>query len=272
LRCGDRIHPSVIGGWLAIDVEVRPLAEDDSPGLAACVERCYGDTYPKRALYRVDELAALIRTGDYCGVVAVAGSEIVGHIGHSRPFPAATVLEAGTTIVDPRLRGRGLMARMAQGWAASLPATGAAGFIHFPTTAHTVMQRAATESGRETGILLAYIPQKTRDRSLAAVGVGVWPSRSSTSRWLLLRPSRSLSRRYMRPGSASSPRRCSSWAVEVLRGAGFAYGAWLPGWKGHDVLRIQLVRGPTDEELTPSLYTSAARAMCWSIRDELTVR
>jgi hypothetical protein len=59
-------------------------------------------------------------------------------------------------------------------------------------------------------------------------------------------------------------------AVDVLRGTGFAYGAWLPGWRGHDVLRAQLVREPTDEELAPTLYTSEAVAMCSSIRRELT--
>ena len=55
------------------DIEVRPLAPDDSPGLAACIERCYGDSYPKRVLYRAEQAAALIGAGDYCGGAATIG-------------------------------------------------------------------------------------------------------------------------------------------------------------------------------------------------------
>jgi hypothetical protein len=320
------------------DIEVRMLRPDDSAGLAACIERCYGDSYLKRVLYRADDTAALIRGGDYAGVVAVAHGEIVGHIGHGKPTPAATVLEAGTTIVDPRLRGQGVMARMASEWAASLVAAGATGFIHFPTTAHTMMQRAATANGgRETGILLACVPESTRDRSLEAPGAGrltvtvVYQPLAAAPAQSIFVPSLyrdrigglaealQLDREILEPGDADAAaseiasseddaRSLTSIvieragadlsdelagllaraetrlihvdlamndpgigaAVDVLRGNGFAYGAWLPGWRGHDVLRAQLVREPTDEELAPTLYTGEAVAMCSSIRRELT--
>jgi hypothetical protein len=59
------------------------------------------------------------------------------------------------------------------------------------------------------------------------------------------------------------------WCLEVMRGHGFADGAWLPGWAGHDVLRMQRVTDLAGDELAPNLLTEEARAMCASILDEL---
>ena len=152
-------------------VEVRPIVAADAPGLTALIERCYGDTYPKRIMYRPEELAALVETGDFNGVVAGAEGSIVGHIGYSWPSHQATVVEAGTTVVDPQWRGQGLMMSLAVALADLIASDGASGFVHFPTTAHEVMQRASLGSGgRETGIMLAYLPPDTRSPSETASG------------------------------------------------------------------------------------------------------
>ena len=82
------------------EVEVRPLEPADTPGLRELIERCYGDAYPKPVMYRPDELAGLIRSGEHSGVVAVSGEEVVGHMAYTWPDPDATVVEAG--MVTPR--------------------------------------------------------------------------------------------------------------------------------------------------------------------------
>jgi hypothetical protein len=58
-------------------------------------------------------------------------------------------------------------------------------------------------------------------------------------------------------------------AVEALSAQRFAYGAWLPGWGEHDVLRMQHIADPTEEELHPDLYTPEAQSLCASMRKEL---
>lgn len=60
-------------------------------------------------------------------------------------------------------------------------------------------------------------------------------------------------------------------AVEQLRRSAFAFAAWLPGWAGHDVLRMQYLAAATAAELSPSLYSSAARDLLTMIRNELLV-
>ena len=153
------------------EIEVRPMTPGDAQGVSECIVRCYGDAYPKRVMYRPEEVAMLVRSRAYNGVVAASGAEVVGHIGFTWPTSASTVVEAGTTVVDPGFRGQGLMGRLGLALGEVLVAEGAVGFIHFPTTAHPVMQRASLSAGgRETGVMLAYLPAETRDNAIGAVG------------------------------------------------------------------------------------------------------
>jgi hypothetical protein len=124
-------------------------------------------------MYRPTEMAVLVHSRAYNGVVAVSGARVIGHIGFTRPTRASTVVEAGTTVVDPSFRGMGLMGRLGLALAEMLASKGTVGFIHFPTTAHPVMQRASLSAGgRETGVMLAYLPGETRDHATGAVGEG----------------------------------------------------------------------------------------------------
>ena len=149
------------------------MIASDAAGVARCIERCYGTGYPKRVMYEPDELARLVRTGAYNGVVAAADSQILGHIGFTHPTPASTVVEAGTTVVDPAARGMGLMGRLGLALGELVISENANGFIHFPTTAHHLMQRASLGSGgRETGLMLAYLPPEARDLEIGAAAPG----------------------------------------------------------------------------------------------------
>jgi hypothetical protein len=65
------------GAGVADDVEVRAITPADAQGVSDCIVRCYGDAYPKRVMYRPDELATLIGSRSYRGVVATAGPGVV---------------------------------------------------------------------------------------------------------------------------------------------------------------------------------------------------
>ncbi len=153
------------------EIEIRRMKPVDAAGLTECIRRSYGDSYPKRTMYDPTALADQLQTRFYNGVVAAIGPEIVGHIGYSWPNPAASAVEAGTTVVDAGHRGAGLMGRLAVVLRECIVADGAFGFVHFPTTAHTVMQKASLRSGGcETGLLLGYLPAEARDLTIGGSG------------------------------------------------------------------------------------------------------
>ncbi|MFM9138956.1 MAG: GNAT family N-acetyltransferase [Solirubrobacterales bacterium] len=328
---------SATGGRPGEAVELRPIEPADAPGLKELIERCYGDAYPKRVMYQPDELARMIGSGALSGAVAEAEGSIVGHMGYTWPCPEATVVEAGTTVVDPRWRGRGLMKDLALELAGLLAADGASGFVHFPTTAHEVMQRAALSSGgRETGILVGYLPPDIREPGgtgseagrlavtvvyqpvteapaqeiflprryedlIVGLADALWLKRSvagpletpegeSKLEHVFDEP-RGLDRVTVARIGANIGAEVNSlvttskaglacvdlpmndpgvdFAVEELLGQGFAFAAWLPGWAGHDVLRLQRIENPSSDELAPELFSPEAEALMALIRAEL---
>lgn len=152
-------------------INIRSMDSGDAAGLSACIRRCYGNAYANRLMYEPTVLADHLRLRAYRGVVAVDGANIVGHVGYNFPNPSAIVVEAGTTVVDPDYRGGGLLSRLAQALREKLVADGAVGFLHYPTTAHTIMQKASLKSGGcETGIMLAYMPPEARDLAIGGSG------------------------------------------------------------------------------------------------------
>jgi hypothetical protein len=316
---------------------LRPITQADAHGVSELVARCYGENYPKRFMYEPEQMASLIRAGAYHGVVAATAEGIVGHIGFTWPTAASTVAEAGTTVVDPSTRGLGLMHRLALVLAELLVSEGAVGFIHFPTTAHEIMQRASLSAGgHETGVMLGYLPPDARDLEIAEPGQGrtavtvvyqpllMAPAQSihlptgyrelilglaeglglrrtpapthavPAGRSILestLDSSRQIHRISVQQIRADIGERVSMElehntaalvhidlpmndasiddAVEQLRRASFVYAAWLPGWAGHDVLRMQYLAAPWEIELAPTLYSACGEDLMRAIRAEL---
>ena len=319
------------------EITIRTMEPFDADGLSACIRRCYGDSYPKRIMYEADVLAEQVRARVYNGVVATAGADIVGHIGYNRPNPAAIVVEAGTTVVDARCRGAGLMGRLAAVLRENVIADGAFGFVHYPTTAHSVMQKASLQSGGcETGVMLAYLPPEARDLTIGgsgadrlAVTVVYQPLVEAPAREIFLpdcyhdlilnfakhlQLRRTVSHLLTELSGKTKIRRTVDMngslerltaehigndfsavvvsatansnaslihvdltlnqpeiqpAVKALLAAGFAYCAWLPGWNESDVLRLQLPKNPTTEELHPVLHSGPAEGIVARIRNEL---
>jgi GNAT superfamily N-acetyltransferase len=148
-------------------VRIRRLLPDDAPALVACFERCYGRTYANPLFYDPAGLRAAIQARELRGVVAIAGTRIVGHTGLTVRHPGARAIEAGNTVVDPDYRGGGLLGRLGGALADLCRQSGYVGYVHYPTTAHTIMQtRSVTGGGVETGIMLAYIPADTEYRAI----------------------------------------------------------------------------------------------------------
>jgi hypothetical protein len=152
---------------------LRRAVPDDAAGIVGCVERCYGATYPKAEFYDPAVLAGRIAAGEHEAVVAYVGSRLVAHMGWRRLPDNPRVAEAGTTVVAADVRGHGLMNDMAVMLMDLCRADGLLGFINFPTTAHLTMQRRAIAArGRETGLLLSYMPARTEDRSIGKPSPG----------------------------------------------------------------------------------------------------
>ena len=143
-------------------MEIRSLRVGEADALVRCFERGYGRSYVDAAFYDAAEIEARIVSGRLHSIVAVADAgEIVGHMGIARVHPDALTVEAGHTVVDTSHRGAGLAGRLAERLGQICRDEGRVGFLHYPTTAHPVMQRLATQSGIETGLMLDYIPAAT---------------------------------------------------------------------------------------------------------------
>ena len=322
------------------EISIRTMEPSDAAGLSACIRRCYGDSYPKRIMYEPVALAEKVRSRGYNGVVATGGADIVGHIGYNRPNPAATVVEAGTTVVDASHRGAGIMGRLASVLRENIIADDASGFVHYPTTAHTVMQKASLQSGGcETGVMLAFLPAEARDLTIGgsgkdrlAVTVVYQPLVEAIAREIFLpdryhdlianfakhlQLRRTFGRVLTEPTGETKVRRTIDMngnlecltvehignditdvimsamassdaslihvdltmnqpeidhAVEALLAVGFVYCAWLPGWNKSDVLRLQLPKDPTINELHPILHSRPAEDIVALVRGELAVR
>ena len=160
-------------GARADELAVRPVRAGDATALVRCVERCYGASYPNPAFYDAAALRSMIESGDHGGAVALDGGVLIGHIAMRPAARGSSVVEAGTTIVDPAHRGRGVMGLLAAEIVRQCREHGIDGFVHFPTTAHTVMQRVSiAEGGRETGVLIGYIPAQTADLAIERAAAG----------------------------------------------------------------------------------------------------
>ena len=85
----------------------------------------------------------------------------------------AEVAEAGHTVVDPRARGQRLVVRLSAALLEACRNGGFSAFVHYPTTAHTIMQKLAVAGGGiETGILHGTIPEETRYEGVEGDGGG----------------------------------------------------------------------------------------------------
>jgi GNAT superfamily N-acetyltransferase len=143
-------------------VRIRSLRPEDAAALSACFERCYGRTYATPTFYDVEGLRAMIAARELRSVIATVGDRVIGHTALTVRHPRARAVEAGNTVVDPDYRGGGLLGRLGGALADLCRQAGYVGYVHYPTTAHAIMQaRSVAGGGVETGVMLSYIPADT---------------------------------------------------------------------------------------------------------------
>jgi len=207
-------------------VRIEDLAEDGAGALVACVERCYGDTYPEALFARASRVAEALREGRLVSKVAVCDDgRIVGHLGTRFPFPGDRVAETVGGVVDPAYRGRGLLRALGRAMAEVYRQRELAGIRLFATGAHVRTQSLiVAASGRATGVLLGHIPAGTEYRGIdhgfgcarigavvfyqplgAAPALDVYVPAPYRELARALHASLALERRLLEPGAAPCP-------------------------------------------------------------------
>lgn len=145
-----------------IDITTRRLMPEDAPALTALIRRCYGETYGPSIFYDTPALAEMISKRKLCSVVAENGQQIVGHMGLTVHHSESIICETGNTMVDQNTRGQGLLLKLGMALHNLVLQEGYVGYVHYPTTAHHIMQRASVAyGGKETGVMLSYVSEMT---------------------------------------------------------------------------------------------------------------
>jgi anti-sigma regulatory factor (Ser/Thr protein kinase)/GNAT superfamily N-acetyltransferase len=143
-----------------IPIEYRAMTPADAVNLARCVYRSYGYTYANDKLYYPDRVVELLESGVLTSYIAIApDGEIIGHEAISRESPNARIGEIGMAVVDPRYRGRGIQQKLGNLLKADALQRGMLGTFAEVVSVHPYAQKTVlSHSGRETGILLGFIP------------------------------------------------------------------------------------------------------------------
>jgi hypothetical protein len=139
---------------------IRRLRAEDAIGVAQCVYRAYGYSYPNHDLYYPDRIAHLNATGELVSVVAVdAAGAVVGHLALERP-DLGRVAESGQAVVAPAHRGRHLLERMRARAEEEGQQLGLVGIFGEPFTTHIYSQRSEEDfDAHVCGVNLADSPR-----------------------------------------------------------------------------------------------------------------
>lgn len=139
------------------------LLDPDKHGVALtrCMYNVYGYSYAIDTVYYPERLKSLIEDGLLLSFVAVTpDGDVVAHQGLKRSDADARVFNMGMGIVDPRYRGRKLFERLKDIASTTAKERGLYGLYVESVTLHPYSQKANfAAGGRETGMLLAYVPQ-----------------------------------------------------------------------------------------------------------------
>jgi anti-sigma regulatory factor (Ser/Thr protein kinase) len=143
-----------------IPLEIRIMKPEESYNLARCVYRSYGYSYIGEHIYYPERVKELIESGVMVSCIAVTPeNEIVGHAAISLERSDARVGETGQAVIDPRLRGRGILNDLALNLRKYAREHDFYGVFSEAVTVHTRSQKTQIyHGGAETGVLLGIIP------------------------------------------------------------------------------------------------------------------
>lgn len=95
--------------------EITRLKLADLPQLINCVRSCYGESYPNKAMYDINQLEESIESKLMHSVVAkLDNGQIVGHCALTFDGSHNVSPEAGKMMVDPGFRGQHIADMMAK--------------------------------------------------------------------------------------------------------------------------------------------------------------
>jgi GNAT superfamily N-acetyltransferase len=131
-----------------IELTQRELRVDDALELSRLIYRCYGWSYPGSDLYYPERIAAAIAEGRRIGQVAMtAAGDMAAHWG--AVLLADGVVETGSTVTDPRFRGRGLARQLDERLMVDLDRLQITGRLREPVLTHSATQHIALEEGAQ---------------------------------------------------------------------------------------------------------------------------
>lgn len=143
------------------DTVIRKLAPADAEQIVACFSRVYQGTYANRLFDNAAALALELSEDRLTSVGAVTSDgRVLAHMAMTQNHRGGTP-ELGNTVVDPEARGGGIAWQVGEALIRLCAEAGHEGFLHYPTTAHDIMQKQSLKDGFETGLMLGYIPPET---------------------------------------------------------------------------------------------------------------
>jgi anti-sigma regulatory factor (Ser/Thr protein kinase) len=151
---------------------IQRLLPAHAVGVAQCIYRAYGYSYPNADLYSPERIAQLNAAGQLISAVALdeAGA-VVGHAALERPEPTP-IAEVGQGVVAPAHRGRKLLERMLEVLDQEGRTLGLLSLYGQPVTSHTRSQQVEEARGSTVcAVSLAHSPGSYTFRGITTATV-----------------------------------------------------------------------------------------------------
>ena len=139
---------------------IKPLEIEDIPQLIACVQRCYGDSYPFKQIYSASALEELVlKKAMYSVICKDEAGKVLGHVSLTFASPENSSPELGKLFVDPDYRGQHIANLLSNKLVEIARALPIAGFWSECVTNHPFSQDVLISTGGiEVGLLLGDLP------------------------------------------------------------------------------------------------------------------
>lgn len=153
------------------NVTLRMMTAADVVRVSQCIYRSYGLSYYRESLYYPAKIVAMLQRGQLESCIAITDSgRIAGHLAIFYDRSDAKVCETGVAVVDPQFRGHRLFEKMKVMAGTRAIERGMYGIYSDAVTAHPYSQRSNLALGaRETGVLLAYLPDRVLFKKIKEV-------------------------------------------------------------------------------------------------------
>ena len=150
-------------------VTLRLMDHTNIIDVSRCIYRTYGLSYYRDYLYYPSKISALLEHGRLESCIAVTDSGLIaGHLAILYEGPDAKVCETAMAVVDPRFRGRRLFEKMKVMARQQAINRGLYGLYSDAVTVHPYSQMSNLALGaRETGVMLAYLPDRMLFKSIS---------------------------------------------------------------------------------------------------------